>query len=244
VLIVNKQLTQRFFHGRDPVGERLSINSSGEPLEGRIVGVVSDVRHGGPTDDLEPTIYVPYLQSPTPRMTILIRCPNGPEAVAYALRHGVQALDRGLPAPEVRNLETLYSDAMAAPRLRALVLGLLGVLALSLAALGIYGAVAYSTAIRRHEIGVRMALGAQRREILLMVLRYGAGLCAWGVLGGVVLGFAASRLLTNYLYGVSVMDISAWVVIAGLLIGIGVMASLRPATSAVYLEPIGALKSE
>lgn len=244
VFVVSQELARRFFADRDPIGERLSIDRSGEPLEGRVVGVVGDVRHGGPADELRPTIYASYLQLPTRRMTIIVRSKARTEAVAATFRSEIRRLDRNLPEFELISMESLYDEAVATPRLRALVLGVLGGLALALATLGIYGVVSYSTAIRRQEIGVRMALGAKRAEILLMILKQGAILCLWGIGGGAVLAIAAGRLLASNLFGVSAMDPVTFTVIAALLISIGVIASLKPASDAIHLPPTLVLKGE
>lgn len=244
VFIVSQELARRYFQDRDPVGERLSVDRSGPPIEGRIVGVVGDVRHGGPADELRPTIYASYLQLPTRRMTVLLRSKARPEAVAATFRTAIRSLDRDLPELELIQMERLYDEAVATPRLRALVLGMLGGLALALATLGIYGVVSYSTAIRRQEIGVRMALGAKRSEILLMILRQGALLCLWGIGGGAVLAIAAGRLLAGNLFGVSALDPVTFTIIAALLIAIGVMASLKPASDAIHLPPTLVLKGE
>jgi ABC-type antimicrobial peptide transport system permease subunit len=208
------------------------------------VGIVGDVRHGGPADELRPTIYAPYQQFPSRRMTILVRSKAKPEVVAATLRTEIRDLDGDLPASELISMESLYAEAVATPRLRALVLGMLGGLALALATLGIYGVVSYSTAIRTQEIGVRMALGARRSEILLMILRQDALLCLWGIGGGVLLAAVAGRLLASNLFGVSALDVGAYAMIAAILVLIGVMASLKPASSAIDLPPALVLKSE
>jgi putative ABC transport system permease protein len=244
VFIINQELARRIFSGRDPIGERLTVDYFGKPVEGEIVGIVGDVRHGGPADELQSTIYAPYLQFPSRRMTILVRSKGKPEAITATLRSEIQSLDREMPAGELLSLESLYADAIATPRLRVLVLGILGGLALALATLGIYGVVSYSTAIRKQEIGVRMALGARPAEILLMILRQGAMLCLWGILGGAILEVGAGRWLASHLFGVSALDLSTYAIVAVLLVLIGVMASLRPASSAVDLPPAIVLKSE
>ncbi len=244
VLIVNEELVRRFLHGRDPLSERLSVNYFGRTIEGRIVGVVGDVRHGGPADELRPTIYVPFLQLPARRMAILVRSKAGTATVAGILRADIQSLDGNLSSSDLVGLESLYNAAIAAPRLRALVLAILGGLALALAALGIFGVVSYSTAVRRHEIGVRMALGARPGGILLMILRQGALLCLWGVLGGAALELGVSRLLASNLFGVDVLDFGTYLIVAALLILIGVIASLKPASGAIDLAPALVLKGE
>ena len=244
VFIINQELVRRYFDGRDPLNERLSVDYFGRVVEGRVVGVVADVLHGGPADEARPTIYVPYLQLPSRRMTILVRSKSTPDTVAASLRREIQGLDSGLPASELIGMEGLYDEAVATPRLRALVLGTLGGLALALATLGIYGVVSYSTMIRRQEIGVRMALGAKRHGILLMILRQGAILCLWGIGAGALLAAGAGRLLASHLFGVDALDLTAYVVIAFLLVLVGVMASLQPAASAIHLPPTLVLKDE
>jgi putative ABC transport system permease protein len=243
VVIVNDELVRRYFQNRNPLGERLAFDF-GERVEARIVGVVGDVRHKGPTDILEPTIYVSYLQFPSSRMTVLVCSESGTAALAATLRRQIQSLDNGLPPAKLIQVESLYQQALAGPRLRAMVLGLFGGLALSLTALGIYGVVSFSAAIRRHEIGVRMALGAQRREILWMILRHGTFLCLWGILGGAVLGFLSSGLLANHVYGVRAVDAGTWIVIASLLLLIGVTAGLKPAAGALRPAPSLVLKND
>ncbi|HVG08564.1 MAG TPA: ABC transporter permease, partial [Thermoanaerobaculia bacterium] len=244
VFVVSQELSRRFFRGRDPIGERLSVDYFGRPVEGVVVGIVGNVRHGGPADELKPAIYATYQQFPVKRMTILVRSEGKLEAVAATLRSAIHGLDSGLPASELIDMESLYAEAIATPRFRALVLGILGFLALALAMLGIYGVVSYSTAIRKREIGVRMALGAKPSSILLMVLRQGAMLCLWGIGGGALLAIASGRFLASNLFGVDALDIGAYAMVAAFLVLIGVVASFKPASSAINLPPALVLKGE
>ncbi len=244
VFIINRELSRRIFSGRDPIGERITVDYFGKPVEGQIIGIVGDVLHGGPADELQSTIYAPYLQFPSKRMTILVRSVTKPEAVTATLRAEIRSLDLDLPASEVTSMNSLYAEAIAMPRLRALVLGILGALALALATLGIYGVVSYSTAIRTQEIGVRMALGAKPTEILIMILRQGAFLCLWGIVGGATLELGAGRFLASHLFGVSALDLSVYAIVAAFLLLVAVVASWRPASSAMDLAPALVLKGE
>jgi putative ABC transport system permease protein len=165
-------------------------------------------------------------------------------ALANALRAEVKALDKDLPVSKVRTMETVRRESIAQPRFRALLITLFGAVALALATIGIYGVVAYSVARRTHEIGVRMALGAQTTDVLKLVLRQGMWLAVKGLLLGLAGAFALTRLVASLLYGVSATDPLTFALVPALLFAIALLACWIPARRAAQVHPMEALRYE
>ena len=252
VCVINQTTAHRYFGKEDPTGKNLKLGINNFTPE--IVGVVRDVRQRSlDFDSLSPQlqklmssqVYVPYAQTALwPKMTVVVRTSSAPMALANALRAEVRALDKDLPVSKVRTMETVRGDSIAQPRFRALLIVLFGVVALALATIGIYGVMAYSVARRTHEIGLRMALGAQNTDVLKLVLRQGIRLAVTGLLLGLAGAFALTRLISGLLYGVSATDPLTFAVVPALLFAVALLACWIPARRATRVHPMEALRYE
>lgn len=247
VVIVNQSMARRFWPGQDPVGKRLRF---GRP-EGRqgqwmtVVGVVGDVRYRE-LQSIKPDIYVPFLQDPHWAMDLVVRTGSDPLSAASAVTAAVQEVDRDQPVSGITTMERALSDTVARPRLRTFILGVFAALALLLAAVGLYGIIAQSVAQRRQEIGIRIALGAGRPEVLRLVLRQGLGLTLAGLAAGLGLALAvgATGWLSTLLYGVESMDLVTFALVPLVLLAVAVAASLLPALRATRVDPLTVLRAE
>ncbi len=246
VLAVNQALARRDFPGEDPVGKRISygIRPDGQPSWFEIVGVVADVRSEEPGTVPAPEIYTSYLQDPFAGMSYVVRSAVEPESLAPAVREAVRAVDRAQPVAEVRSLEQLVGESVAQPRFNSLLLGLFACMALLLAAAGIYGVMSYAVTQRSHEIGIRIALGAQGRDVLRLVVGHGMALALAGVGVGLVAALALTRLMRSLLYGVSAADPLTFVGVALLITAVALLASYVPARRATKVDPMVALRYE
>jgi putative ABC transport system permease protein len=248
VVIINETLAARFFAGEDPIGKRLDL--SGEPKDLReIVGVVADVRNYGVDADVKPEVYVPFLQSApayltgvASAMTVVVRSAIDPAALGSALREQVQALDKDQPVSEIKTMEGYLAESMAQRRFNMLLLGAFAGLALVLAAVGIYGVIAYTVAQRTHEMGIRIALGAKSADILRLVFTNAMATTLTGVALGLAAAFALTRLLRSLLYEVSPTDPVVFAAIPLLLVTVSVIATYLPARRAMRVDPITALR--
>lgn len=245
VAIINETLVRGFWPGENPIGKHLMI---GAPRPGApwltVVGVVADVRSAGPELTPIPQIYASHLQNPLRSMTLVVRSVSDPKVVISAVRSEVLALDRNLPVYGVSTMEQVLSDSLSPRRYTLVLLGTFAVLSLVLAAVGLYGAISYWVAQRTHEIGVRMALGARRGDVLRLVLRQAMILTAIGVGGGLVGALAVTRVLSSLLFGVKPTDPATFVAVPILLTGVALLASYIPARRATKVDPIVALRYE
>jgi putative ABC transport system permease protein len=244
VMLINETLARRHFPGEDPVGRRLTITFGDEPAMREIVGVVGDVKHRGLTNESGSEVYVPYLQLPLTGMNIVARTLGDPLSIVAAIRNESFAVDRNQPVANIRTMEQYLADSVARPRFNTVLLGLFAALALALAVVGIYGVMSYFVAQRTHEIGIRMAMGARSCDVLRMVVRQGMSLTMIGLVIGLTLAFAATRLLTSLLYGVGPTDPSTFVVISSLFALVALLACYIPARRAAKVDPIVALRHE
>ncbi len=252
VCVINQTTANRYFANEDPIGKKLRLGVNDFTPE--IVGIVRDVRQRSlDLDSLSPQIqklissqvYASYAQRALwTRMTVVVRASSAPMALARALRAEVRALDKDLPVSKIRTMETVRGESIAQPRFRALLIVLFGAVALALATIGIYGVMAYSVARRTHEIGVRMALGAQHGDVLKLVVRHGMFLTFVGLAIGLVGAFALTRLLSAMLYGISATDPLTFAVVPIALAGVAFCACYLPARRATRIDPIVALRYE
>lgn len=210
-----------------------------------IVGVVADTRRGG-IDRPRPwaELYYPHAQAPDRRMFVLVRTTSDPMTLARAAQAAVWSIDRDQPVSSVRTVDAMVARAQANRRFTTLLLGLFAVVALVLAGIGVYGVIAYSTAQRTQEIGIRMALGAGRAHVLKMVMAEGLKIGAAGLLLGVAVALALTRLMSGLLFGVSERDPLTFVALPLVLLAIAAAASWIPARRAVRVDPIVALRAE
>src|SRR6185503_3773817 len=196
---VNETFVKKNLGGQNPLGHKLTIYMKDENVPCEIIGVVADHKHMGLDVAVEPMVYWPHAELVYPRMTLMLRTRGDASAVAGAARNVIHTLDPQQPIAEVNTMETLLSTSVARARFSASLLSVFSFVALVMAAVGIYGVMSYSVLQRTHEIGVRMALGAQRFDVLKLVVRKGIVLGAIGIAGGLFLSFLATRLITSLL---------------------------------------------
>jgi putative ABC transport system permease protein len=206
--------------------------------------VVSDTRSGALEQEPGPEIFVPYLQQPSFSMTFLLRTEVDPNMLAGALRNAVQQVDKNQPLFDVATMDEVIANSLAPRRFKMLLLGLFALLALALAAVGIYGVIAYSCSQRIHEFGIRMAVGADRGDILRLVIGQGFRLAMIGVAIGVAGALALTRFLSTFLYSVKPTDPLTFTSVSLLLVGVGLAACYIPARRATKVDPMVALRYE
>jgi putative ABC transport system permease protein len=249
VAVVNEYFANRYFPGVDPLSQRILVDEPrpgalpGKPVEWQIVGVFHDVRGAGIREDFA-EINVPFWQSPWPRVSMVLRTDNDPKAVIKSTAAAVNSVDPDLPLAGVRTVDEIVSESLAINRFSVVLFASFGALGLLLAAVGIYGVMAFGVAQRTHEFGVRLALGAQRWGVIGLVLKEGTVLA---VIGGLIGGggaYLVGRAMQSTLYGVTAIDIRAFGAASLLLLLSAWLACLIPALRASKVEPLVALRSD
>jgi putative ABC transport system permease protein len=242
VAVVNQSMLEQFWPDEDPIGKQ--VRSLPDRRTITVIGVVGDVKQYGLDDPKVPQIYGLYAQSPIIFATLAIRTEGEPMSMAGAVRNAVWSVDRDQPMWKVRTMESLLENSVGQRRFILFLLGGFSALALLLAAVGIYGVISYLVTQRTHEIGVRMALGAERKDIMKMVLGQGMALTLVGVAAGLGASFALTRFLTSLLFSVSPTDLSTFAVVPLVLVSVAVVACFIPARRATKVDPIVALRYE
>jgi putative ABC transport system permease protein len=260
-VVVNETLARRFWAGQDPIGKTLLLTPPENLIPPQdippgfhvqtftVVGVVADVHYGGLDKPALPTAYASVQQHDySLGPFIIVRTAGDPKALVGSIRSLLSQFDRSLPMSRVATMDEVVSESAAQPRLEAILLGSFGLLALMLAAVGIYGVMSYMVTQRSSEIGIRMALGASRTAVLKMVIAQGLRLAAIGLsLGlafGWILAFAAKRVMAKLLFGVSSTDPATFVVIVVVLAVVALLACFIPARRATRVDPMVALRYE
>ena len=240
---MNKAFAQRFFPAQDPLGKRLQV--LGEKLQTReIVGVVGNISHDALSESEQAEMYVPSAQFSPQTRYIIVRASADPANLSAALREIVSALDKDETISAVRSMDDVFNASVAQPRFSSQLLGLFAALALLLAAVGLYGLMAYSVTQRTNEIGIRMALGATRKDILTLVLRHGSLLAFAGIGLGLIVSAAATHLLASLLFNVAPTDPQTFLSVALLLVLVALGACYVPARRATRVDPMVALRYE
>lgn len=242
VVLINESLARHFWPHEDPLGKR--IRQPGDTGWSTIVGIVGDVKHDQLGEAQKGAFYRPLLQRSVDYPSVVVRTTADPDAFTVRLRDAVASVDSDTPVSDIRTMTQLVSTSLARPRFAMALLAAFGVLALVLGAVGIYGVIAYSVSQRTHEIGLRMALGAQPGDVLRMVTRHGTALTLAGIATGLAASFALTRLLASLLYGVSTLDPVTFIAAPILLFAVALLASYVPAHRAARIDPVIALREE
>ena len=240
VVIVNETTARRYWPGADPIGKHLA--NSRDKVQREVVGVAADVKFRSLDAPNIEEMYLPLAQSPWPSMTVLVRSDTDPRPLVAAVRRELARLDPDIAVSGVQSLDEIVSGSVAQPQLVERVVAVFAVLALVLASIGIYGVMSYSVAERTRELAVRMALGAGPREILRLVLGEGLGLTAAGLVLGLAVSLAATRLMSSLLFGVSATDPVTFGGAVAVLAATALLASFLPARRGMRLSPVRALR--
>jgi putative ABC transport system permease protein len=242
VAVINEAMAARFFEGEDPVGKRLRTGEGNPWIT--VVGVVGDVRHRGLDIETRPEMFFPHAQAPSRQMSLAVRTAGDPLALVGAVRERVRAVDDEQPIGNVKTMEAWLAESVASRRFSVLLLGAFALAAAVLAALGIYGVVSYGVARRTHELGLRIALGASRADVLRLVIRQGMRATLVGAGVGLAAALALTRLMAGLLYGVSATDPAVFAAVTLLLTGVALFACYVPARRATKVDPMEALRHE
>jgi len=243
VVIVNEAFARMAFEARDPLAQQISFGPPPAPWS-EVVGVVADTRDHALAEEPIPEIYVPYLQQPSFSMAFILRTTADPQPLVKTVRGAIESIDKNQPLSDATTMDEVIAGLVAPRRFQMMLLGLFALLALVLAAVGVYGVVSYSCSLRVHEFGVRMALGAERRDLLGLVIRQGARLALIGVFAGLGGALALTRYLSSMLYGIKPTDPLTLLAVSLLLAAVALLASYIPARRATNVDPMVALRYE
>ncbi|HKW88382.1 MAG TPA: ABC transporter permease [Candidatus Acidoferrales bacterium] len=244
VVIIGEELARRLFSNEDPLGQQLKIRGFPAPYVSEIIGIVGDVKDKSLAEAPQYMLYVPYTQEAWRMMSLVLRTKGSPSSLASAVSAIIHALDSSLPLQDVRPLSSLIYDSEGSARFRSVLLGSFGALALLLATVGIYSTIAYVVAQRTHEIGIRMALGAEPARVMRLILTQGMKLAVIGLAIGVVASLEMTRLLSSLLFGISATDPFTFAGVAVLLLVVALAACYIPARRAMRVDPMVALRYE
>jgi putative ABC transport system permease protein len=243
VAVINETMAKKFFPGEDPIGKRIHV-TNGPTTFREIVGIVGDVKQYGLDQETTLQTYEPYRQEPFTFMSLVVRTAGDPTSLSASIRREVLNLDKEQPVSTITTLDRLVSTSIAQQKFSMLLLGVFAAVAMVLAGVGIYGVLSYAVTQRTHEIGIRMALGAGRRDVLRLVVGHGMVLTLIGVAMGLVAAFLLTRLMATLLFGVSATDPLTFSAIALLLVSIALLACWIPARRATKVDPMIALRYE
>jgi putative ABC transport system permease protein len=245
VLMINETAAHRYWPGQNPVGTRLSFTTGRtQPTWLEIVGVVKDVLQDGLESPAKPMIYLPFLQSAQAFMVTVVRTDIDPAGLASAVRGAFAAVDKDQPVLMTRTMAAIYSDSVAQRRFNTALLVAFGTLALLLAVVGVYGLMAFTVTQRTHEVGVRIALGAERWDVVKLVLGQGLRLAFFGIASGLAVAFFLTRFFSKLLFNVPQTDPATFIIVSLCLGGIALLASYIPARRAMRVDPMVALRYE
>jgi putative ABC transport system permease protein len=242
VAIVNLTFATKYWPGENAIGKRLKFDAEGPGMT--VVGIAGDARQLGLAMAPPPILYLPYAVFPLPFTNVVVRSSAPDSVVASVLRAQLRAVDPQMPPGEVVSLETLLNRSVSQPRFRTMLVGAFALMALTLAAVGVYGLISYSVSQRTREIGIRMALGAQPRQVATPVLREALKLALIGMAIGIVGAYATARLLSRFLFGVGTADPLTFASVSALLLVVAFVASYIPSRRAMRVDPIVALRTD
>ena len=243
VAVISQTLAQRYFPNGDAIGKRINVQTGPESYR-EIVGIVGDVKQNGLTKETKPHAYEPFAQAPNQFMTLIVRSSTDPVSLVPAIRAKVLALDSELPLQRVTALDRMIANSIRQQRFTSIVLSVFAGVALLLAAAGLYGVISYSVAQRTHELGIRVALGAQVKDVMQLVLRQGMTFVIAGEVIGIVGALALTRLLGGLLFGVTPTDAVTFITVTIVLTVVALLACYIPARRATKVDPLVALRYE
>ena len=244
VAVINEMMARRLFPNEDPLGKHVRMGPNPTGPWTTIVGVIGDIRHGGLEEVPQPELYITYLQGPPVGPFIVLRTAGDPASMAETVRAEARQIDKNLPIYDMRTMSTLRADVVSTRRFILLIVGAFGLLALGLAAIGVYGVMSLIVSERTREVGVRLALGAQPSELLRMIVGQAAKLAGIGVVLGIVAAALIAPLLDSQLYGVRSFDPATFVMVPAMLLATAALAALVPARKAMRVDPLTALRIE
>ena len=244
VVIISEAMARRFWPGENPIGKRLTPSFHLEQGAREIVGVVGDVKASGLDVDSSAMMYLPYKQSPRPYMSFVVRTASNPESLVQPVSKAIYSIDKEQALTDVQTMEQVLTKSLSGRRFNMTLLLTFAGVALMLAAVGVYGVMNYTVTLRRRELGIRMALGAGRMDVLRLVLGQGLTLTLIGVAAGLISAYALTRLMASLLYGVTATDYLTFASVSAVLIAVGVAASYVPARRATKVNPTIALRTE
>ena len=244
VIIISEAMARRFWPGENPIGKRLTPSFHPEPGAREIVGVVGDVKTSGLDVDSAAMMYLPYKQLALPFMSFVVRTASNPESLIQPVSKAIYSIDKEQALTDVQTMDQVLAKSLSDRRFNMTLLLTFAGVALVLAAVGVYGVMNYTVTLRRRELGIRMALGARRMDVLRLVLRQGLTLTLIGVAAGLISAYALTRLMASLLYGVTATDYLTFASVSAVLIVVGVAASYVPARRATKVNPTIALRAE
>jgi putative ABC transport system permease protein len=246
VAVINRTMAERYWPGRDPIGARITFDDPADTASTwmTVVGIVGDVHEESLSRPVYPQVYLPLAQVPGRSLMVAVRSAGDPSALVPALRRAVRTIDPDLPLFQVATMEERVSASLARPRINAVLLGGFALTALLLAAIGIYGVIAYGVVQRTRELGIRVALGARATDVLRMVIRQGMRPVLLGVTLGLAGALAGTRVLRSLLFGVGPFDPTAFGLVTLFLLLVALAATWLPARRAGRSDPMTALRVE
>jgi putative ABC transport system permease protein len=240
VVIVNETFARRFWGNQNPLDRQIVVGRG--PGKSRVIGVAADVRNKGLAQDTQAQLYLPFAQLPWAEMNLLVRTMVPPQSITSAVRAQISAVDPDQPVAGIQTVDQIVDSSLAQPRFTMLLFGVFSATALVLSVIGIYGVLAYWVAQRRYELGIRLALGAQRADILRIVVRQGFMLSIVGIGIGLMAALLLTRLMSSLLYKVGALDLTTFAVAPLVFLGVALLASYLPARSAMRVDPAEALR--
>jgi putative ABC transport system permease protein len=244
VVIISEAMARRFWPGENPIGRRLTPSFHVEQGAREIVGVVGDVKTSGLDVDASAMMYLPYKQAPLPFMSFVVRTASNPESLVQPVSRAIYSIDKEQALTNVQTMEQVLKESLSGRRFNMTLLLTFAGVALVLAAVGVYGVMNYTVTLRKRELGIRMALGAETTDVLRLVLRQGLTLTLIGVGAGLISAYALTRLMASLLYGVTATDYLTFGSVSAVLIAVGLAASYVPARRATKVDPTVALRAE
>ena len=244
VIIISEAMARRFFQGENPIGKRLTPSFHVEQGAREIVGVVGDIKSSGLDVDAAAMMYLPYKQAPRPYINFVVRTASNPESLIQSVSKAIYSIDKEQALTDIQTMDQVLAKSLSDRRFNMTLLLTFAGVALLLAAVGVYGVMNYTVTLRRRELGIRMALGAETTDVLRLVLRQGLTLTLIGVGAGLISAYALTRLMASLLYGVTATDYLTFASVSAVLIVVGLFASFVPARRATKVDPTIALRTE